>query len=66
MATYTLKRMFRWMVMKETNVFKILNDIREYELSSGKVLTNSEKVAIITEALKKDTKLRNRSKRHDQ
>lgn len=38
----------------KTSIFKILNNIGEYELYSGRSLTNSEKVAIITEAFKKE------------
>lgn len=50
---------------KETNIFKLLDSIDQYQRENSKQLTTEEKVAIITKALHEDTKVSNK-KRHRQ
>jgi hypothetical protein len=52
--------------MKKISAIEILNSIRQYEVETGRSLTNAEKVAIITDTLKKDIKTVDKSKRRKQ
>jgi hypothetical protein len=50
---------------KKTSIFDILNVIQDIEKHRDKPFTNDEKIAMIVEALKKDTKV-SQKKRHKQ